>query len=144
MTMLLGGRAAEQLVFGSVTTGASDDLKRVAEIAHAMVYEYAMGTGDRLAARRRPTTPPRRPAGSATRRSARWPTRRSARRCAILDAHRGPLDALAARLLGNEVLERADIDEMMGEVPGRRAAADGRPPSSGSRRPPPRTRSAAE
>src|SRR5206468_7962427 len=27
MTMLLGGRAAEQLVFGSITTGASDDLK---------------------------------------------------------------------------------------------------------------------
>src|SRR5947209_7396484 len=45
MTMLLGGRAAEQLVFGSITTGASDDLKRVAEIAHAMIEEYAMGTG---------------------------------------------------------------------------------------------------
>ena len=34
MTVLLGGRVAEQLVFGSITTGASDDLKRVAEIAH--------------------------------------------------------------------------------------------------------------
>src|SRR5205807_9596455 len=45
MTMLLGGRAAEQLVFGSITTGASDDLKRVAEIAQAMIHEYAMGTG---------------------------------------------------------------------------------------------------
>ncbi len=45
MTMLLGGRAAERVVFGSITTGASDDLKRVAEIAHSMVYEYAMGTG---------------------------------------------------------------------------------------------------
>src|SRR5947208_104046 len=47
MTMLLGGRAAEQVVFGSITTGASDDLKRVAEIAHAMVHDYAMGTGIR-------------------------------------------------------------------------------------------------
>ena len=44
MTMLLGGRAAEQLVFGSITTGASDDLKRVAEIAHDMIHQYAMGT----------------------------------------------------------------------------------------------------
>ena len=44
MTMLLGGRAAEQLVFSSITTGASDDLKRVADIARSMVYEYAMGT----------------------------------------------------------------------------------------------------
>src|SRR5687768_13770497 len=33
MTVLLGGRVAEQIVFGSITTGASDDLKRVAEIA---------------------------------------------------------------------------------------------------------------
>src|SRR3954462_11130947 len=32
MTMLLRGRAAEQIVFGAITTGASDDLKRVAEI----------------------------------------------------------------------------------------------------------------
>ena len=45
MTMLLGGRAAEQLVFGSITTGASDDLKRVGEIGHSMVHEFAMGTG---------------------------------------------------------------------------------------------------
>jgi len=33
MTMLLGGRAAEQLVFGAVTTGASDDLRRASESA---------------------------------------------------------------------------------------------------------------
>src|ERR687891_23840 len=44
MTVLLGGRMAEQIVFGSVTTGASDDLKRVAQVARAMVYEYAMGS----------------------------------------------------------------------------------------------------
>ncbi len=44
MTVLLGGRIAEHLVFGEVTTGASDDLKRVAQVAHAMVFEYAMGT----------------------------------------------------------------------------------------------------
>jgi len=44
MTMLLGGRTAEELVFGSITTGASDDLRRVAGIAHSMVHDYAMGT----------------------------------------------------------------------------------------------------
>src|SRR5207302_129313 len=32
MTMLLGGRASEELVFGSITTGAADDLKRVGQI----------------------------------------------------------------------------------------------------------------
>src|SRR5256714_2106054 len=44
MTVLLGGRVAEQVVFGAITTGASDDLKRVADIAHSMVHDYAMGT----------------------------------------------------------------------------------------------------
>src|SRR5690242_512416 len=44
MTVLLGGRCAEEIVFGEVTTGASDDLKRVAEVSRAMVHEYAMGT----------------------------------------------------------------------------------------------------
>src|SRR6202035_1472995 len=43
MTVLLGGRAAEQIVFGATTTGASDDLKRVADIAHSMVHDFAMG-----------------------------------------------------------------------------------------------------
>src|SRR4051812_25838297 len=44
MTMLLGGRVAEEIVFGAVTTGASDDLHRVAEISRSMVHEFAMGT----------------------------------------------------------------------------------------------------
>ena len=43
MTVLLGGRVAEQVVFGAITTGASDDLKRVADIAHSMVHDFAMG-----------------------------------------------------------------------------------------------------
>ena len=33
MTMLLGGRTAEELVFGDITTGASDDIERCTEIA---------------------------------------------------------------------------------------------------------------
>ena len=44
MVVLLGGRAAEQLVFGGITTGASDDLRRVAEISRRMIHEWAMGT----------------------------------------------------------------------------------------------------
>src|SRR5919202_5425941 len=46
MTVLLGGRVAEQIVFGEVTTGAANDLQRVAEITHAMVNDYAMGSED--------------------------------------------------------------------------------------------------
>ena len=39
---LFGGRAAEALIFGDVTTGASDDIKRATSIARKMVTEYGM------------------------------------------------------------------------------------------------------
>jgi cell division protease FtsH len=42
MTVLLGGRAAEQLVFGEISTGASDDLVRATDIARSMVTRYGM------------------------------------------------------------------------------------------------------
>ena len=42
MKIALGGRAAEQVVFGRVTNGASNDLEKVTEIARAMVFEYGM------------------------------------------------------------------------------------------------------
>jgi cell division protease FtsH len=41
--VLLGGRVAEQLVFGDVTTGAHNDLQRATDIARAIVSEYGMG-----------------------------------------------------------------------------------------------------
>jgi len=42
MAGLLGGRAAERLVFDEVSTGAADDLARVTDIARAMVLRYGM------------------------------------------------------------------------------------------------------
>jgi len=42
VTALLAGRVAEEIVFGEVTTGASNDLQRVTQIARAMVCEYGM------------------------------------------------------------------------------------------------------
>jgi cell division protease FtsH len=42
MAGLLGGRASEELVFGDVTTGAKNDIKRATDIARAMITEYAM------------------------------------------------------------------------------------------------------
>lgn len=41
--VLFGGRAAEQVVFGEISTGAQNDLQRATEIARAMVLEYGMG-----------------------------------------------------------------------------------------------------
>jgi cell division protease FtsH len=40
MAVLLGGRAAELLCLGSMSTGASNDLKRVTQLAHQMVTRF--------------------------------------------------------------------------------------------------------
>ena len=42
MAVLLGGRAAEQTVFGHLSTGAADDLTKVGNIARSMVTRYGM------------------------------------------------------------------------------------------------------
>jgi cell division protease FtsH len=116
MTMLLGGRAAEHLVFDAITNGASDDLKRVADIAHSMVHEYAMGTavtslsvapyGLAEATRRVHDEEVRELADEAFRAAS-----------AIVDTHRPQLDELAATLLANEVIERKDIERIMRDIP---------------------------
>src|SRR5580692_2075892 len=112
MTVLLGGRVSEQIVFGAITTGASDDLKRVAEISHSMVHDYAMvggGVG-------------RAPDGDVRlsettlriRDEERQDLIEEARRAAqkLVLAHRRELDALAG-----EVLESDSIERIMDGVP---------------------------
>jgi cell division protease FtsH len=116
MTVLLGGRAAEALVFGAITTGAADDLKRVAEIAQAMVHDYGMGSalssrkigidGDELSdmTRRIRDQEENELADEAQRRARQ-----------MLMGHRDKLEELAHSLLTNEVLEREEIERVMGE-----------------------------
>jgi cell division protease FtsH len=140
MTVLLGGRVAEQIVFGAITTGASDDLKRVASIAHSMVHDYAMGTAGMG----------RSPDGNVRlsettlriRDEERQDLIEEARRAAqkLIVGHRAELDALAEELLDREVLDREAIDRIMHGVPrlerrpglGLRvvAASDSQPPPS--------------
>jgi cell division protease FtsH len=117
MTVLMGGRVAEQIVFGAITTGASDDLKRVADISHSMVHDYAMGNagvgrspeGDvRLSER---TLRIR----DEERQDLIEEARRAAQR--LIVAHRHLLDALAGELLEHEVLEREAIERIMDGVP---------------------------
>ena len=117
MTVLLGGRIAEQVVFGAITTGASDDLKRVADIAHQMVNDFAMGTAGMG----------RSPDGGVQlsettlriRDEERQDLVEEARRAAqrMIAAHRRQLDALAHELLEREVLERDSIERIMSGVP---------------------------
>jgi cell division protease FtsH len=50
MAAALGGRTAEELVFGEITTGAANDIEKCTEIAQAMVTQYGMS--DRLGPRK--------------------------------------------------------------------------------------------
>jgi cell division protease FtsH len=116
MTMLLGGRAAEQLVFGSVTTGAAGDYEVVTSLAAAMVDEYAMGTRVKL---RRIDGDHAAEATLRLRDEEQADLADGAYRAALglLRDHRRWLDALADALLEREVLERADIDRVLAELP---------------------------
>ena len=117
MTMLLGGRAAEQLVFGSITTGASDDLKRVAGDRPLDGPRVRDGHRLELAARDRR----RRGRGDAPRPRRRGP--RAGRR----GLPRGPgasSTATASSSTSSPPLcwptrcsSDADIDRIMGDVP---------------------------
>ncbi|MGK2938849.1 MAG: ATP-dependent metallopeptidase FtsH/Yme1/Tma family protein [Solirubrobacteraceae bacterium] len=114
MAMLLGGRVAEQIVFGKITTGASDDLKRVAELTHAMVHEYAMGTADsaqRGAYETGQASEVTRRIRDEEQRELAFEAQAMAER--LITDHRELLEELAQSLLEHEVLERAQIDEIM-------------------------------
>jgi cell division protease FtsH len=117
MVVLLGGRVAEELVFGACTTGASGDLQEVAKISRAMIHEYAMGTavtalqiaaeGGAVSDRTRQLR------DSEQQHLADESMRRAVR---LITEYREQLDALATGLLRNEVLEREDIDRVMATV----------------------------
>jgi cell division protease FtsH len=118
MTMLLGGRAAEEIVFGAITTGASDDLSRVADISRSMVHEYAMGTSitsRKVSAEGGAVSDRTRQLRDEEQQHLADEAMRMAVR--LINGHRKQLDALAHELLRNEVLERGDIDRIMDGVP---------------------------
>ncbi len=118
MTVLLGGRIAEQLVFGEVTTGASDDLKRVAQVTRAMVYEYAMGTpgaAQRAVPEGTEDSEQFRRVRDEEQQELAFEAQRAAHE--LISGRRDKLDELAEALLEREVLEREDIDVIMKGVP---------------------------
>jgi cell division protease FtsH len=119
MTGLLGGRAAEELVYGAVTTGAESDLEQATALARQMVGRWGMsdeiGLVTVLAAE---GTGPYGLFGEAntselTRQILDTEVRKIADEChqralETLRAHREQLDSLAQALLEHETLDEAD------------------------------------
>ena len=121
IAVLLGGRSAEELVFGFATTGAQDDLKKATEIARRMVMEFGMSpkvgpiniaeTGPRFlspAFRRGDDVSDETEVAIDREVKAILTEAQNVART-ILGDHRGDLDALAAILLEKETLDRADL-----------------------------------
>ncbi len=126
LVVLLGGRVTEQLVFGSVTTGAADDLRKVHDISRAMVTQYGMGT--ELKSKQLPADDYS--MSDATRRMVdeeqQYLTDAAHRRAtALVYEHRTLLEAFAFTLLENEVLEREDIDQVMAAYRGESGTMNG-------------------
>ncbi len=117
MTVLLGGRVAEQVVFGAVTTGAANDLQRVEEITHAMIHHYAMGSGDapQAALKDDALSDQTRRIRDEEQHELAFEAHRSA--WDLITGHRELLERIATELLENETLERAQIDRIMDGVP---------------------------
>ncbi|MEI2386313.1 ATP-dependent zinc metalloprotease FtsH [Breoghania sp. JC706] len=121
MAVLMGGRAAEKIIFGEISTGASDDLQRATEIAREMVARYGMDEtlGNRvyLAPRESQFGQPmmdHREIAEATSREIDVSVRDRveaafARALAVLREHRADLEAGAALLLQKETLTDADF-----------------------------------
>jgi len=116
MEMLLGGRAAEQLVLRSVSTGAANDLERVSNMAYRMVTEF--GFGKTLGAFSYAGLPERdRPLASCQEAisEARELIKELEQECsALLDAHRHALDLLTAELLEHETVSGEVVSDCIG------------------------------
>ncbi|HMJ33877.1 MAG TPA: AAA family ATPase [Baekduia sp.] len=117
MTVLLGGRVAEAIVFGAVTTGAANDLQRLADITHAMVHEYGMGTA--TASARAVTDADI--VSDLTRRirdEEQQELAFEAQKAAydLITSHRPKLEELATALLERETLDRGEVDVIMAGV----------------------------
>jgi cell division protease FtsH len=128
MAGLMGGRAAEEIFIGQISTGASNDFQQATEIAQLMVREYGMS--EELGPLS--LTEPNRPAflrssgggegrqlSERTARVVDDETRRLTfealeRAREVLRHHRDKVESLAARLLATEVIEEEELRQLLG------------------------------
>lgn len=149
MCGLLGGRAAEENVFGEVTTGASNDLERVTDMARAMVTRYGMSEklgprtfGDReelvflgreISEQRNYSEEVAQQIDEEVRQLV---TRAYERAREILRTYRNKLDELADRLIKTETVDAAEFEAMFADAPKyERPRYTPIPPSSGAAEP---------
>ncbi|WP_298596872.1 ATP-dependent zinc metalloprotease FtsH [Zoogloea sp.] len=123
MAVLLGGRAAEQLIFGEVSTGAADDLQKVTSIARSIVMRFGMHEELGNVAYDSDKTnflgqampqPQERSYSEETAREIDCAVRQIVvrafeRSCAILAERRAILEDTARDLLARETLDEADL-----------------------------------
>jgi len=132
---LLGGRAAEEIVFEDISTGAHNDLSRATDIARSMVKEYGMSTavGQVYFAREKRSmflNMPVEGAGEYSEATARVIDEevreiigsQYARAVEILQGHRDTLDRGAKILLEKEKIDGDELKALMGEVSGEERA----------------------
>ena len=127
---LLGGRSAEEVVFGSVTTGASNDLQRATSIAEQMVTTYGMsdilgplaydqGQQNMFLDNGMPNA--RRSVSEETAKAIDAEVKGIVetahdRALAILKANRDLLEEITQQLLSEEVIEGSALRDMLGRV----------------------------
>jgi cell division protease FtsH len=118
MKVMLGGRAAEQLVFGAVTNGAANDLERVTDIARRMVFEFGMGEGVTSRTMRADNYAlSERTKQVRDEEQARLTDHAYGEAVRLLSKHRVTLDKLAAELLEKETLMREELRELLSGIP---------------------------
>ena len=131
LSVLLGGRSAEEIAFNEISTGAQNDLMRATDIARAMVTEFGMS--DALGVvnydgHRQPAfieNPFARERGNYAEETAlqidteikRILTAAHERARQILRDYRETLDRLSERLLEKEVIEADELKAIMGATP---------------------------
>lgn len=129
MAVLLGGRAAEQLVFGRVSTGAADDLAKVSDIARSIVTRYGMHPSlANLSLEQEPSpllqvpgyTGPRNYSEHTARAIDEAVTEIVAaaykRALDVLTHNRGVLEGAAAQLLERETLSEPDVARIAAQL----------------------------
>ncbi|MEL6134427.1 MAG: AAA family ATPase, partial [Bacteroidota bacterium] len=123
MVMTLGGRAAEQVIFGEISTGAQNDLERVTNMAYSMVRLYGMNEKVGLISfNNQDEYNFTKPYSDETARVIDEEVRniiRDAyqRTIGLLTEHKDALETIAQELLEKEVLFKEDLVRLIGERP---------------------------